>query len=277
MVKGYAEALNGSVSRKTIQERQSEAVGGILDQALRRRWKHLARERIKNISPSIPAGEHFWALRKSERDEIEQLIESEPVRQLITSLKGRKRSDKVRLLDAAYWIKGCSSLGRLRYAVLVGVGKKHGGENGLCLLDFKEATAAAAPRSKGAAMPQDNAVRVVTGANALSPNLGQRMVAGRLGGAAVVIRELMPQDLKLEVDSLTRDQAVHVARYLSGVVGHAHARQMDKATRAAWRRELLRFSSKLDAPPWLWNSVVELVASHEAGYLEHCRKFALAA
>jgi uncharacterized protein (DUF2252 family) len=277
MVKGYAEALNGSVSRKTIQERQSEAVGGILDQALRRRWKHLARERIKTISPSIPAGEHFWALRKSERDEIEQLVESEPVRRLVTSLKGRKRSDKVRLLDAAYWIKGCSSLGRLRYAVLVGVGKKHSGENGLCLLDFKEATAAAAPRNKGATMPQDNAVRVVTGANALSPNLGQRMVAGRLGGAAMVIRELMPQDLKLEVDSLTRDQAVHVARYLSGVVGHAHARQMDKATRAAWRRELLRFSSKLDAPPWLWNSVVELVASHEAGYLEHCRKFALAA
>jgi len=24
-------------------------------------------------------------------------------------------------------------------------------------------------------------------------------------------------------------------------------------------------------PAWLWKSVVQLLASHEAGYLEHCR------
>jgi uncharacterized protein (DUF2252 family) len=277
MVKGYSEALVSSVSRKTIREREDEAVGEVLNQALKRRWKHLAQERIKDVRPTIPANDRFWPLNKSERGEIEALVQSSDVRQLVTSLGSRKDDARVALLDAAYWVKGCSSLGRLRYAVLVGVGKKHDADGGLCLLDFKEATSAAAPRAPGIAMPSDNAVRVVTGARALSPNLGQRMIAGKLSGKPVVIRELLPQDLKLEVDSLTREQAVRVARYLAGVVGHAHARQMDRATRADWRKELQRFSAKLDAPPWLWNSVVELVASHEAGYLEHCRKHALAA
>ena len=47
----------------------------------------------------------------------------DPVRNLIVGLKYRDASDPVELLDAAYWMKGCSSLGRLRYAVLVAIGK----------------------------------------------------------------------------------------------------------------------------------------------------------
>jgi uncharacterized protein (DUF2252 family) len=30
----------------------------------------------------------------------------------------------VEVVEAAYWMKGCSSLGRLRYAVLLGIGEK---------------------------------------------------------------------------------------------------------------------------------------------------------
>jgi uncharacterized protein (DUF2252 family) len=71
---------------------------------------------------------------------------------------------------------------------------------------------------------------------------------------------------------------MEVARFLARVVGKAHARQMDAATRTNWQKELARNRSKsLDAPTWLWSSVVALVASHEAAYLEHCRKFAAAA
>jgi uncharacterized protein (DUF2252 family) len=57
------------------------------------------------------------------------------------------------VMDAAYWCKGCSSLGRLRLAVLVAVGS--GKAERHCLMDVKEATAAAAPRSKTADMPHD--------------------------------------------------------------------------------------------------------------------------
>src|SRR6266511_5730787 len=81
-------------------------------------------------------------------------------------------------------------------------------------------------------------------------------------------RELMPQDLKIEIDQLSREQATAIAGYLAGVVGRAHARQMDGGTRRSWKAELARNRSKtLDAQSWLWLSVVEMMASHEAAYL----------
>ena len=143
-------------------------------------------------------------------------------------------------------------------------------------MDVKEAIAAAAPRSAGADMPRDNAERVVTGARNLSPFLGGRMVAARLLGKAVFIRELLPQDLKLEIEHLTREEAMGVAEFLAHVVGRGHARQLDAEQRAEWLSELGRRRSKsLDAPAWLWNSVVDLLASHEAAYLQHCRRWAM--
>jgi uncharacterized protein (DUF2252 family) len=129
------------------------------------------------------------------------MIKAAPVRKLIVSLKSRDANDPIELLDAAYWVKGCSSLGRLRYVALLRVGTAKG--SSLCLIDIKESVAAAAPRAPRTRMPRDNAVGVVMGAQALSPNLGQRMLAVRLLDKAVVIRELMPQDLKVEVDRLT--------------------------------------------------------------------------
>jgi uncharacterized protein (DUF2252 family) len=104
------------------------------------------------------------------------------------------------------------------------------------------------------------------------------MRSAKLQGRPVVLRELLPQDLKLEVDRIGQAEAMEVARYLSFVVGQAHARQLDKETRRSWLAELKRTKTKsIDAPSWLWSSIVELVGSHEAGYLEHCRRYALAA
>ena len=69
-----------------------------------------------------------------------------------------------------------------------------------------------------------------------------------------------------------------VARYLSTVVGRAHARQMGTIDGAAWLKALKRNRAKdLDAPSWLWTSVIDLVATHEKAYLEHCRRHARAA
>jgi uncharacterized protein (DUF2252 family) len=104
------------------------------------------------------------------------------------------------------------------------------------------------------------------------------MLAGRLMRRSVVIRELTPQDLKLDIERLSRLEAVRAAHYLALVVGRAHARQMDAATKAAWRAELARNrSARLDAPFWLWSAIVELIQSHEAAYLDHCRRYALQA
>ena len=143
-------------------------------------------------------------------------------------------------------------------------------------MDVKEAIAPAAPHSRSDAMPRDNAERVVAGATHLSPFLGERMIAGNMLERSVFVRELLPQDLKVEIEHLSRDEAIEVAEFLARVVGRSHARQMDTANRKQWMAELQRNRSKsLDAPSWLWNSVVELVAAHEAAYLQHCRRYAL--
>jgi uncharacterized protein (DUF2252 family) len=89
---------------------------------------------------------------------------------------------------------------------------------------------------------------------------------------------LLPQDLKLELDQLTQEEAVYAARYLAGVLGKAHARQMKDDVRHSWSKALGAQRSKtLDAPSWLWSSIVDLVGIHEASYLEHCRRLLSAA
>ena len=89
------------------------------------------------------------------------------------------------------------------------------------------------------------------------------MRSQRLRDRPVVIRELLPPDIKLDIEQLTQTEAMEVARYLAQVVGNAHARQMDHSTRASWLKVLRRNRSKtIDAPPWLWNSIVDLVGSY---------------
>jgi uncharacterized protein (DUF2252 family) len=250
-------------------------VGLAMKSAIRRTWRHLAEERIKDSEPTIPLGNTFWPLAHSERAGIKQLFKQDDVRKLATMLRSRKDDARVDVLDAAYWVKGCSSLGRLRLAVVLGIGRNS--KRSFCLMDVKEAIDAAAPRYRRATMPKCNSDRVVEGARHLAPHLGERMLSTKLFGRSVFLRELMPQDLKLDIDRLTRDEAMKIARYLASIVARAHGRQMDPATRRAWQKELRRNRSKsLDAPSWLWTSVVALVANHEVAYLEHCRRFAAA-
>ena len=277
MAEGYIEALgNGGRGRKPSSAPPA-AVRRILERSLKRRWHHLAEERIEDVTPRIPFGKSFWPISAAERTEIHEVFKITEIRRLVTSLKGRDEEDRVEVLDAAYWVKGCSSLGRLRFSVLIGIGKKkERRENGFCLIDVKEAVPAVAPRSRTPKMPSDNAERVVQGARMLSPYLGERMLPWRFLNSTVVLRELLPQDLKLEMDQLTRDEAISAARYLASVVGVAHGSQLDHKTRQEWQTVLSRNRSKtVDAPSWLWSSVVELVAHHESAYLEHCRSYAL--
>ena len=272
LIEGYEAALAEDFEAKT---RHPPMIGAVLGEATKRTWKHLATERLNGVKPEIPIGKRFWPVSRAEHRELEDLCLSQPIRELVTSLKSRDSKADIRLLDAAYWMKGCSSLGRLRYAALLEVDGGDGATD-MCFLDIKEAVKAAAPRDPKADMPRDNAERIVNGALALSPNLGQRMAACRLLGKSVFVRELMPQDMKIELEGLTPDEAMAAAQSLARVVGDAHGRQMDEATRTAWLTELARNrSGLLDAPSWLWSSVVELIAAHEAAYLEHCRRHAL--
>ena len=275
MVEGYDHALG---LRDRDDDIEPNVVRAATRRALGRRWKHLAEERIGDAEPTIPLGKKFWPLEPAERDAIEALFASKPIKALIRQLGDRQPGDRVRLIDAAYWVKGCSSLGIMRYAVLVAIGGSKRRPDEYALFDIKEAVPSVAPHAKQAHMPRDDGRRVVAGAEALAPNLGDRMIAGHLLGRPVFIRELLPQDLKIELDQFSRGEAKKAARHLAYIVGQAHARQMDLETRGFWRAALAeRRGGTIDAPSWLWNSVVEQIGLHEAGYLEHCRRFALSA
>jgi uncharacterized protein (DUF2252 family) len=270
VIEGYQAALRQDAD---AIEDAPKSVRIVMKRSIERSWKQLANERLQNQKPTIPLGSKFWMLSKPERAAVEELFQTPALRHLATSLRSRDDDAPVEVLDAAYWMKGCSSLGLLRLAVLLGIGA--GKKREQALMDVKEATAAAAPRYAGNKMPKDQAERVLEGAMHLSPHLGKRMIAGKIEQRSVFIRELLPQDLKVEIEQLTTPDAMKAASFLAGVVGKAHARQMDEATRKRWSNELDRHRSKsLEAPSWLWSSVVSLIGSHEIAYLEHCRKYA---
>jgi uncharacterized protein (DUF2252 family) len=229
MIAGYLVGLGGRSTKANIKE--IEPIRRVMRSAKNRQWRHLARERIEDVKPTIPLGPKFWALTKQERDEVQDLMDGDDVHNLFRWLGGGEVR-RIELLDAAYWMKGCSSLGLLRYALLVAVGGKN--EEEYRLLDIKETAKAAAPRSKAAKIPANNADRVIAGACALSPFLGERMISTRIAGRNVFVRELRPQDMKFELEGLRQGEAVAIGRLMAAVVGRAHGRQLTAVDRTGW-------------------------------------------
>lgn len=280
LVLGYEHALDGDADPDDLSALPAP-LRVTMKRAMRRSWKHLFAERLGGFRKAIPPGRRFWPLSDDERAAVRALVADERIRRLATALECRDDHAEVTLLDAAFWVKGCSSLGLWRAALLVEVGgggdrdRREDRRARRCLLDVKQAIDTVATHEPGAEA-RTPADRVVAGARALAPALGERMEAVRLLDRSVFVRELLPQDLKVELDRVTEDQAGQVARYLGSVLGRAQGRQLDRDERRAWGAELGgRRSKNIDAPGWLWSAVVELVALHEAAYLEHCRRYAL--
>jgi uncharacterized protein (DUF2252 family) len=275
LMTGYLEALGGRPPASTSEE--SAAVRFVVREANKRGFRHLHRERLGDSGAmKLRLGERFWPLSEDERHDVDAFLDRERIHGLVTLPDHRDDDSELHVADAAFWVKGCSSLGLWRCAALVDiVGAK--GRSGFCLLDIKQAIAPLAPRAKGSKLPTHFGERVVEGARALSPVLGHRMVSGTIAGRAVFVRELLPQDLKLELEMLDETEARATARALARLLGTAHVRQMDLAHRRAWVKSLRAATSKsLHAPSWLWQAVIDLVAIHERAYLEHCRYHALA-
>jgi uncharacterized protein (DUF2252 family) len=276
MIEGYELALQGETGPAGAVTGEPDVVKAVRRRALGRKWRHLAEERLPDFRLEIPLGKKFWPLSDEEKSALGDLFKADEVRKMVLSLNKRDDGDRVRLLDSAYWVKGCSSLGTLRFASVLGIGGSRKEPDQIALVDLKEALTSSAPVHPEAKMPHDHAERVVAGARALAPNLGERMLATRVLGRSMVLRELLPQDLKLEIAQFSRKEATKAARYLAYVVGKAHARQLTESTQAAWLEALAnQRGNGLDAPSWLWDSIVDLSASHEGGYLEHCRRYAL--
>ena len=279
IARGYEIVLEAKAAQRTFAlERPPAQVLNVLREARSRSRKQLFAERLGKDAGSIPIGKRFWPLTDEERGAVDMLVATSKARKLITSLASRDDDAPVKVVDAAYWVKGCSSLGLWRAAALVRVGGEKTKGSSLALIDIKEALPALAPQKKGAKIPSHHGERVVAGARALSPSLGDRMAPATVLDKHVFVRELLPQDLKFELDSLGADEAVAIGHYLASVVAAAHARQLTSPAAATWLETFRKESAKnLNAPAWLWAAVVDLVALHEGAYLEHCREHALQA
>src|ERR1700689_3107887 len=62
MVEGYEGELGGAGSRRRQPDAPPRSVQRVLKRALKRKWHHLAEERIEDVTPVIPLGKCFWPL-----------------------------------------------------------------------------------------------------------------------------------------------------------------------------------------------------------------------
>src|ERR1700727_221504 len=93
VINGYKQALLRKSAKVT--EKEVAPVHLIMQQAVHRKWRHLAEERIEDVRPQIRLGKRCWALSAQEKREIARLFAQEDVRKLITCLKARDDKDKV--------------------------------------------------------------------------------------------------------------------------------------------------------------------------------------
>jgi uncharacterized protein (DUF2252 family) len=73
MIAGYEKALGYDFEGRKNRTYRPRRIQSLLEQSIRRRWRHLAFERLDSVEPVLPLGKKFWALTKEERDAIVRL------------------------------------------------------------------------------------------------------------------------------------------------------------------------------------------------------------
>lgn len=250
--------------RKLLRATGHETQSALLDHRVPRDSRGLRR---------FTYGPRYFPLSLEEKKGIIALIARPEVRTLIASMTDDAPDVPIEVVDSAFRIAGTGSLGTWRAAVLVHVGrrkKQPADDEQLRLIDLKQALPSSAMR-RGKLTPADDAERVVRGARALVPALGERMMSASLLGRRVVVRELMPQEHKVSLHDLEPDEGREIARYLGEVLGRAHGRQLEVEVAQAWAKEVMKKNKPRPVPPrWLFDSLLTLVSVHEVEYLRHC-------
>jgi hypothetical protein len=77
LIAGYETALMDDAA--LAADREPELVKTILKQAVRRRWRHLAMERLEGKKPALSRGNDFWPLSRAEQADLADLFEDVPV------------------------------------------------------------------------------------------------------------------------------------------------------------------------------------------------------
>jgi uncharacterized protein (DUF2252 family) len=101
LVAGYQIGLSANFETEKDKSHRPKPIQRLLAQSMRRRWRHLAEERLDTIKPAIPLGKRFWALTPQERESLSQLFASDAIRPTLTALQCRMKNDPIEMLDAA--------------------------------------------------------------------------------------------------------------------------------------------------------------------------------
>lgn len=104
------------ISMRTATFEQPEPIRRVAKKAATASWKSLAAEDLEGTDPTLPIGKCFWNRSPQEKRDIERLVADKEMHRLATRLRSRDDNEEVKLVDAAYGVKGCSSLGRSGYA-----------------------------------------------------------------------------------------------------------------------------------------------------------------
>jgi uncharacterized protein (DUF2252 family) len=165
------------------------------------------------------------------------------------------------VLDVAFRVAGTGSLGALRVAVLTsGKGEKRGG----WVFDMKEEDEPSVRLFSRAvaAEPKVPAARVAAGITACLAHPPRMIGVTRLGRASMFVRRLAPQEDKLDLTKVPREELVPLVRHLGALVAAAHRRGAARGPRETWSKA---------ARTALVHSAMELAGVHEAAYLAYCR------
>src|ERR1700744_957795 len=86
VIEGYQAALRRDVDQ--IEE-PPKSVTAEMKQSVSRSWKHLARERLKDLKPKIPRGSKFWHLSSEEEVDVQTLFKTAALHHLAVALRSR--------------------------------------------------------------------------------------------------------------------------------------------------------------------------------------------
>ena len=253
----------------------------VMKRAVKRTWKRLLDERIGGDRRTITLGSGSGRSSDDERRRCASLVEHEPIRKLDHAARGSR----------------CRVAGDARRCRVLGQGLQ------LARPVARPALVEFPTRRKKGIAPVARAARHQAGVEAeravgarrrprLSP--GVRVVRARATShrrsaarmlAASLLEPLGVHSRAVSAGSQGRARSHRRRRrprgryYLGKVVGRAHRRQLRRRRDPRlWLAELTKHRTKnLDAPSWLWRALVQLVGLHEHAYLEHCRRYALAA
>jgi len=87
LISGYQTSLRADFDMPHDKSHRPPAIQQLLVSAIRRRWRHLALERLETVKPKLPLGKRFWALGKMERSKLAELLKQEAVRKMVTTLQ----------------------------------------------------------------------------------------------------------------------------------------------------------------------------------------------